>query len=77
MPVGRQRPADGSERLGFDVVEDDVVALLGAGEVGPGVVDDVVGAERADQVDVAGAAHTRHLGAERLGELYGEGAHAA
>jgi hypothetical protein len=37
----------------------------------------VGGAERADQVGVAGAAHAGHLGAERPGELHGEGADAA
>ncbi len=74
---GRRHSTDGRERLGLHVVEDEVVALRGAGEVGPRVVDDVVGTERADQVDVAGAAHTRHLGAESLGDLHGECADAA
>jgi hypothetical protein len=55
-------------------VEDHVVALPAAGEVLPGVVDDVVGAEGADQLDVAGAAHAGHVGAEGLGDLHGEGA---
>jgi hypothetical protein len=63
--------------LRFHVVEDDVVALLGAGEVGFRVVDDMVGTERPDHVDVTGAAHTRDLGAQRLGDLDGERAHAA
>ncbi len=63
---GRQRSADSRQGLGFHVVEDDVVALLGAGEVGPRVVDDMVGTERPDQVDVTGAAHTRYLGADHV-----------
>jgi hypothetical protein len=57
-------------------VEHDAVAPAVAGEVFPGVVDDVVGAERADQLHVSGAAHAGHLRAERLGDLDGEGAHA-
>jgi hypothetical protein len=77
VPVGVSARRTAARGLGFHVVEDDVVALLGSGEVGPRVVNDVVGPERPDQVDVAGAAHTRHLGAKRLGDLDGEGAHAA
>ena len=42
-----------------------------------GVVDDVVGAERADQLDVVRAAHAGHGGAEVLGELDGESADSA
>ena len=42
-----------------------------------GVVDDMVGAERADQVHLRGAAHAGHLGAERFGDLHGEQPHAA
>ena len=55
----------------------DVVAVLAVGEVVAGVVDDVVGAERADQVDLGGAAHAGDLGAERLGDLHGERADAS
>ena len=58
-------------------VEDDVVAVLAVGEVLARVVDDVVGAEGADQVHLRGAAHAGDLGAERLGDLHGEAAHAA
>ena len=43
----------------------------------PGVVDDVVGAEGADQVDLRRAAHAGDLGAERLGDLHRERADAA
>ena len=59
-----------------DVVEDEVVALGPGGEVDLRVVDDVVGADRADQLDVLRAADPGHLGAERLGDLHGERAHA-
>jgi hypothetical protein len=47
------------------------------GEVLAGVVDDVVGADRPDQVQVPGAAHAGHVRSEVLRELDGEGAHAA
>lgn len=43
--AGRQRSPRSGQRLGLHVVEDHVVALPGAGEVGCGVVDDVVGTE--------------------------------
>ena len=81
--VGDQRPVrrEGSPRLRHrvvpDVVEDEVVALSALREVLLGVVDDVVGADRADQVDVPGAGDAGHLGTERLGDLHGERAHAA
>lgn len=52
-----------------DQVEDDVVARPAAGDVLAGVIDDVVRAEGADELEVAPAAHPRHLGAERPGEL--------
>ena len=45
-------------------------------EVLPGVVDDVVGAERADQAEVAGAGHAGDVGTERLGQLHGVAADA-
>ena len=74
-------PVDDAHELGQrvpeDVVEDDVVALWALGEVLARVVDDVVGAERADQLELAGAADAGHLGAHRLGDLHGEGADAA
>jgi hypothetical protein len=58
-------------------VEDDVVALLVIGDVFPGVVDDVVGAEGSDRVDLRRAGHAGHDSSGRLGDLDGEGAHAA
>ena len=47
------------------------------GEVLRGVVDDVRGADRADEFDVAGAAHPGDLRAQRRRDLHGEGADAA
>jgi len=54
-----------------------IVALPAAGDVLPGVVDDVVGAERADQLGVADAAHADDVSAEGLGDLHGERADAS
>ena len=42
-----------------------------------GVVDDVIGAERTHELDIAAAAHAGDFGAHRLGDLYGECADAA
>ena len=47
------------------------------GEVVVGVVDDVVGADRADHVRVPRAGDTGDLGTQSLGDLHGEGAHAS
>ena len=66
----RPRPAPGD-------VEHQVVALVAPGEVLLGVVDDVVGAERSDEIDVPRAAHAGHLRSECLGDLHGERAHAS
>ena len=45
-----------------DGIEDEVVAPSVMQEVGRGVVDDVIGAQRTDEVDVPGASHAGHLG---------------
>src|SRR4051794_30640653 len=58
-------------------VENDVVAVLAGCEVVGGVVDEVIGAEGADRVELRGAAHAGDLGSERLGDLDGESSHAA
>src|SRR5439155_23232493 len=54
------------------VVEDEVVAFLPQGEVLPGVVDDMVSADRSDHVHVPRAAHACHLGTERFCDLHRE-----
>ena len=80
--VGDQRPVGGEcsprlrHRVVAHVVEDEVVALRALREVVLGVVDDVVSPDGADPLHVAAAAHAGHLGAERLGDLDGERAHA-
>src|SRR5437899_8243019 len=54
------------------VVEDEVVAFLPLGEVLPGVVDDMVSADRSNHVHVPRTAHPGHLRAERLRDLHRE-----
>ena len=58
-------------------VEDEVVLLLAFGEVFPGVVDDVIRAERAHELDVSRAAYTGDFGAPGFRDLHGVGSHAA
>ena len=50
---------------------------LAVGEVRAGVVDDVIGADRADQIGLGRAAHPGYLGPEVLGELDGVAADAS
>ena len=51
--------------------------MAAVGEVVVGVVDDMVGADRADQIGLAGAAHAGDLGSEGLGQLHGVAADAS
>ena len=76
VPLFRTRVALGMERAPnlaqgpiFNVVDDHVVALSQGREVLLAVVDDVICAERPNQLDVGRAADARHVGAERLGDL--------
>jgi hypothetical protein len=50
-------------------VKDEVPVARPVGDVVAGVVDDLVGAERPDEVELAGAADPGDAGAERLGQL--------
>src|SRR5579872_967048 len=76
--VGLQPPCGGKhtpgvrQRMVRHVVEDEVVAPPVSGEVLARVVDDMVSADRADHLRVLRAADSGHLGAESLGDLYGE-----
>ena len=63
--------------MGADQIEDQVVARVATGKIVLGIVHRPVGADRADHVDIARAAHAGHLGAEGLGDLHREGADAA
>ncbi len=56
-----------------DRIEYDVVRLPVPREVLPLVVDDLVGAERADELDVAAVADGRHVGTEVRCKLHGRG----
>ncbi len=77
LAVGREHAAHLEHAAIDDVVHDDVVLAAALREIIARVVDDVVGTERADQLDVPRAAYTRHLGAQRLGDLHGKRADAA
>jgi hypothetical protein len=57
-------------------VEQEVEALTEFHKVLLRVVHDAVGSERVRQLDVRSAAHSRHLGSERLRDLDRERAHA-
>jgi hypothetical protein len=76
VPVDVNGAAALGQRTVPDQVEYHVVAPAIAGEVFPGVVDDVIRADRPDELNVSCAAHAGHVRAERLGDLYGERAHA-
>ncbi len=76
-PLRRQSASQRPHRAVADVVDDQVVTRPVPAEVVDGVVDDAVGADRPDQLDVLRAADTRDVRAERLGDLHREGAHAA
>jgi len=71
-PGRGQRPSQLGQGVVAYVVEDEVVLPPGLREVLPAVVDDVVGADRANQLDIPGAAHAGHLRAEGLGDLHRE-----
>ena len=58
-------------------VEDQVVRFRAVCEVLARVVDDMVGADRQDEVGLRRAAHAGHIGSERLRQLDGERAHAS
>jgi hypothetical protein len=58
-------------------VEDHVVAVLAVGEILAAVVDDVIGAEGSNHIDLRCAAHTGDVGTVRLGDLHGEAAHSS
>ena len=77
LAVGCEHAAHLQHAAIHDVVHDDVVLPATLGEILARVIDDVIGAKRADQLDIPGTAHARHLGAQRLRDLHGESPDAA
>src|SRR5206468_7666730 len=57
-------------------VEDQVVAMSARCEIFLGVINDLVGADRSDHVEVPGPANARHVRSERLRDLHPERPHA-
>ena len=76
-PAWRERAPGPCHRMVPDVVEDQVITFRAAGEVLARVVDDVVGTDRAKKVRVLRTGHAGHGSTHGLGDLHGEGAHAA
>ena len=76
-PVRGQRASDVPPTMVPGDVEDDVVALVASGEVLLRVVDDPVGADRPDRVELPGSVHARHVRPVRLRELHRERSHGA
>ena len=75
-PSGHERAPVVRHRAARDEVEHEVVGLL-AGEVVDAVVEHLVGAEGAHEVELARVVHPRHVRPGGLGELHREGAGAA
>src|SRR6266540_1587731 len=74
-PLGSDRALDGRPRMVPGDVEDDVVSLAAPGEVLLRVVEDPIGADRPDHVQLLGGIHAGHVRSVRLGELHREGPH--
>src|SRR6266487_3082539 len=55
-----------------NIIEDHVVTLVALGEILFCVIDDVVGANGSDQIEIPRAANRRYIRAERLGDLHGK-----
>src|SRR5882724_11441796 len=58
-----------------NVIEEHVVTLATLGEILFCVIDDVIGADRSDKIDIACAAHSRDLCARSFGDLHREGSY--
>jgi hypothetical protein len=77
VPRGGKGPPQLGQRTVAGGVQDEVPAPRPVGDVGAGVVDDLVGTDRPDQLQLGRAGHPGDVGAERLGELHLERPHAA
>ena len=65
------------ERGGAGRIDDDVIGCALLREILGGVIDDVMGTERAHQLHVGGAAHPGHVCPEVLGKLHCGGAYSS
>src|SRR5207244_3475956 len=57
-----------------DQIVDHVVTLVGLSKILFCVIDNAIGADRFDKIDIARAANAGDFGAERLGDLDGDSA---
>src|SRR5436190_21970650 len=60
-----------------NVVENYVVTLVTLREILFGVINHLIGSERSDHFQIAGAANPSYIGAERFGDLDSECTHAS
>src|SRR5438876_1956230 len=58
-----------------NVIEDHVITLVALGEILFRVINDAIGADRSDKIEIACATNSRDLCAKRLGDLHGEGSY--
>ena len=65
------------EGMVANVIENHVVALVALGEILFCVIDDVIGANRSDKIDIPRAANSRDLRAKRFADLHGKGSYTA
>ena len=76
-PIGCERALTLRPRVVPHEIQDEGVGLAAAREVLPGVVDDPVGADRAEHVELPGRINTGHDRSVRLGQLHRESPHGA
>src|SRR5204863_4542177 len=60
-----------------NIIEDHVVTQVALGEFSFGVIDNVVGSNWSDKIDISCAANSRDLCAKRFGDLHGKGSYTA
>src|SRR5438876_4434027 len=58
-----------------NVIEDHVITLVALGEILFRVINDAIGADRSDKIEIACATNSRDLCAKRFGDLHGEGSY--
>src|SRR5215472_7306104 len=60
-----------------NAIENQVVALATLGEIRLGIVNDLIGADGSDHVNISCAANAGHVSSERLRDLHSKRAHAS